>query len=169
MTSRTRIAAVVLLFAAATLSGCAAEDVGPIDYQAGQLSGTDPNFAEAMAECLGDAGWEVEVMADNSIQATLDGSQASAYRVAEEACKSDLNYDESPVLSEEQNKALYRGLLQLSRCLEDEGYDAGDKPSEQAFLDGEVFDPYGHLRDPARVGHIDEATYGALLTKCPRP
>jgi hypothetical protein len=169
-TRKCTIAALALGLAMTTLTGCASVAAKPIDYSAGELSGTDQDFAVAMAACLQESGWEVETRPDNSFGITLQASQESAFEAAETDCSERLGYDEHPeALSDAQLRRLYGGLTSLVRCLGEEGYVTRDLPSEQAFLDGSVFDPYGELRDPTRPNTLSNDEYYALLAKCPRP
>lgn len=165
------VALLTVASAAAFLTACTAgTDAPPINYEPGELSGTDQNFAADMAACLKESGWEVEVGPDNSVNIQLREDQADAYDAANEACSESLGYDEEPEpLTDAQMKRLYQGLLALSGCLSDKGHEVRDIPSEQAFIDGAVFDPYGELRDPARADAISNDQYYELLETCPRP
>lgn len=142
----------------------------PVDYQPGELSGADPKFASNMAECLANSGWDVEVDPDNSYGLTIPPGQEDAYDSAEKDCKTALGYDhEASPLTDAEKKHLFAALTSLADCLEQHGHEVRDRPSEQAFLDDAVFDPYGEIRNPASVGSISEEEYFELLEACPRP
>lgn len=153
------------------LSGCSpAQSSAPIDYAPGELSGTEQDFAAKMAACLKESGWEVEVHPDNSYSIELQEEQSDAYDAADKACSESLGYDEEhEPLSDAQMKRLYEGFVSLAGCLRAEGHEVRDIPSEQAFLDDAVFDPYGELRDPQRSDALSDDEYYALLEICPQP
>ncbi|WP_460946135.1 hypothetical protein [Okibacterium endophyticum] len=153
------------------LTGCSStSSATPIDYEPGELSGQEQDFATDMAACLKESGWEVEVRPDNSYTIQLQEEQSDAYDAAVEACSESLGYEEEPEpLTDAQMKRLYAGLVSLAGCLRDEGHEVRDVPSEQAFLDDAVFDPYGELRDPKRADALSDDDYYDLLQICPRP
>lgn len=158
-----------------TIAACGGESAAPVEYEPGELSGTDPDYATKMADCLKESGWEVEVVPGGSFTIDFAGedqeAQIEAYEAAREACSDDLGYDEPlEELSDSDRKRLYDGLVSLAECLQAEGYEIRDIPSEQAYLDETgVFDPYGELRDPGRVGSLSDEEYSDLLKVCPEP
>lgn len=164
-------AALLAVLGGVLLSGCSpAQSSAPIDYAPGELSGTEQDFATEMAACLKESGWDVEVRPDNSFGITLQEGQEDAYDAANAACAESLGFDEEPEpLTDAQMKRLYEGLVSLAGCLRDEGHEVRDIPSEQAFLDDAVFDPYGELRDPGRSDALSDTEYYDLLQICPRP
>lgn len=164
-------AALLMALGGVLLAGCSpAQNSAPIDYEPGELSGQDQNFATEMAACLKESGWEVEVRPDNSYSIELQEEQADAYDAADKACSESLGYEEEyEPLSDAQMKRLYQGFVSLAGCLRDEGHEVRDIPSEQAFLDDAVFDPYGELRDPSRTDALSDDEYYALLKICPQP
>lgn len=153
------------------LAGCSSgTDSAPITYEPGELSGTEQDFASEMAACLKESGWEVEVRPDNSYGITLQEGQEAAYDAADAACSESLGFDKQPEpLTDAQMKRLYEGLVSLTACLRNEGHEVQDVPSEQAFLDDAMFDPYGELRDPRRSDALSDDEYYALLKTCPQP
>jgi len=153
------------------LSGCSPEQsAAPIDYSPGELSGAEQDFATEMAACLKESGWEVEVRPDNSFGITLQEGQEAAYDAANAACTEGLGFaEELEPLTDAQMKRLYEGLVSLAGCLKSEDHEVQDIPSEQAFLDDAVFDPYGELRDPGRSDALSDDEYYHLLQICPRP
>lgn len=159
------------------LSGCMTRLETPPDqvgsgttFEPGSLTGTDPNFSKKMAACLGDSGWEVTVTPDNSYAYELTDAQANAFHAAEVNCADELGYNDTPpAVSPEQMRRVYSALVALRDCLDTEGYPTAEPPSEQAFLGGALFDPYGELKDPAGSSAIDAATLSTLLEMCPRP
>lgn len=166
-----RITVLLPLFVVALgLSGCGATANVPTDASTpGQLSGSDPDFATNMMTCLGADGWDVDIVAGNNIEATLTSEQQDPYLAAVQACKEDFGYDQAIELDESQLKELYRGLVAMTRCIEDQGYSISEIPSEQTFLESRYFDPYGELRDPTTPYTLDDESYGELLKKCPKP
>jgi len=166
---------VAFLSALFLLTGCSSglDDASPIDYQPGELSGTAnwQNFATDMAACLKESGWEVEVSPRNSFSITItDDSMSAAWEAANVECKQSLGYDQEPEpLTEVQMKRLYQGKLSLVACLANEGYQVQEIPSEQAFLDDAIFDPYGELYYPTNPNKISEDTYAKLIKICPEP
>jgi len=112
----------------------------------------------------------VFAVAGCSSESVAPVEQDAAYRAAVEGCTTELGYDQTPVLTEEQRKRLYRGLLWLVDCLKDRGHAVEQVPSEQSSLDeSAVFDPYGELRDPRRADRLSDETFARLLEVCPIP
>lgn len=166
----TRVA-VALAMTGMLLTGCSSTSSSPpIDYEPGELSGTEQDFATKMAACLKESGWEVEVHPDNSFGITLQEDQEAAYDAAKSACSESLGFADAPEpLTDAQMKRLYAGLVSLAGCLRDQGYEVQNIPSEQAFLDDAVFDPYGEIRDPNRSDAPSDDEYYALIQACPSP
>lgn len=148
------------------LSGCAGEPVVHETYAPFELSGADPEFGEKMASCLNDSGWEVEVSEDGGVTATIPEASNDVYSTAVSECAEQLGFDNPPPMTDEQYGKLYAGLVELSDCLRGEGYTVDDVPSEQAFRDGAVFDPYGEIY---ASGEISGADFAELQAACPQP
>lgn len=159
-----------LIAAAIAIAGCSATPTPKIDYTPGELSGTDQNFAANLAGCMKDAGWDVEVHADNSMSAEYPDEQDDAYTAALDSCKAEFGYDvPPPELTTEQLKTLYQANMALAGCLREQGHQINDIPSEQAFIDGSgVFDPYGELQNPGGSA-LTEDEYAKLIKICPEP
>lgn len=148
------------------LSGCASEPVSEESFAPFELSGSDPEFGENMVACLNESGWDVELADDGGVTATIPETSNDSYSAAVEDCSKSLGYDNPPPMSDEQYGKLYGALVELVDCLSDEGYTVTDVPSEQAFRDGAVFDPYGELY---AAGEIAGADFAELQATCPQP
>ena len=169
---RAILGAAVVIALSCTLAACSENGqegaLQPIDYSPGELSGIDPNYDENMARCLTDAGYDVWIPPDGGVQAKVPEEQLSPLQVAGDACEAELGYANRPAPSVQELKALYRGLLALAGCLGDAGYTISNIPSEQAFIDGAVFDPYGQILIPPENAPSNEE-YASLLDQCPMP
>ncbi|MBW1637822.1 hypothetical protein G3H63_01805 [Microbacterium resistens] len=154
------------LLVAFAVSGCVTEPVVHETHAPFELNGVEPDFGEKLASCLNDSGWEVTVSEDGGVTATIPEASDDIYSAAVSECTEKLGIGNPPPLSDTQARKLYTALVQLSDCLRDEGYTIDNVPSEQAFLDGTVFDPYGEIYGN---GEIAGADFADLHDTCPQP
>jgi hypothetical protein len=168
------VAVGIVIAATFALSACSSTDAAPrlphVSYTSGQLSGEDPNFGKNMQACMKDAGFDVTIESDGSIQTMhVPDAQIDKYDAASHACSAKFGYDKPIVQSAAQKKALYAGLLSLTQCLKDHGYVYDSVPSEQAFQDGAIFDPYSAVAGPSAKNPASYDKYQQLLKVCPYP
>lgn len=148
------------------LAGCGGTPSARESYRPGELSGVDPNFAVNLQSRLADAGWDVDVTSDGGVQISIPEESASAYDAAVADCKAEFGYDKAVELTDAQYGKLHVALVELVRCLSDKGFTVMEVPSEQAFKDGALFDPYGELYDTNQLAAADFET---LQRSCPQP
>ncbi|WP_395641000.1 hypothetical protein [Pseudolysinimonas sp.] len=99
-----------------------------------------PESATVLAGCMVDSGWpDVRATPDNGVESgTIPAGQEEAYDLAMYVCHASYPLDLKYIrpLTEEQKSALYAYLRdELAPCLEAEGFNVSDAPSEQAFLE----------------------------------
>jgi len=162
----TFVAVPVLVAVIVAVAGCAGTP-------AQNAATADPYLAygTSMAECLQAAGWAVTGRPDGGLAADFPEVQGSAYEEDRAACEHSLGYDvPPPELTDDQIRALYAKTLQTADCLEREGYEPGEPPSEQEYIDQTHglggWDPYGAIYYPG--GPVTEQKYFELLAICPR-
>jgi len=128
------------------------------------------DYAKNMSECLAAEGWEVETHPDNSVTSNIPGAQQEAYYADHVSCVEKFGYDIEPSTppTEEESREAYQKNLALRECLKKQGYDLGEPPSEQYYLDNRSkdaeLDPYYTIDAPGK----DRQVYYDLLAICPR-
>lgn len=162
---RTALAA-VLMGLVVVLAGCGGAPSARESYRPGELSGVPPNFGVNMQACLADAGWDVDVTSDGGVQTSIPEESEGVYDAAVADCQAEFGYDKAVELTDAQYGKLHAALIELVRCLSDEGFTVTDVPSKQAFTDGALFDPYGELYDTNQLAAADFET---LQRSCPQP
>lgn len=166
--SRFAVATCIAALAIVSLVSCASAAVpqptaDSIDFQ------VDHEWQGNVAKCMTDAGWLVTAEPDGAVAAQYDQTQATAFRDAMSACRAEFEpaIERRPFTSAELRR-LYLMLHVTADCLIAEGYDPGEAPSEQAFLDTKgAWDPYENVYSPRT--QVTEQEYYDLLGKCPRP
>ncbi|WP_156876656.1 hypothetical protein [Microbacterium luticocti] len=133
------------------------------------MSAIDPDFGKNMKACLQEAGFDVSITEDGDIKSAVPSDQLSVFRKARAKCEAEFGYDKPPEQTTAQKKKLYHALVSLADCLESQGYAIAQRPSEQAFLDGAIFDPYGEVLIPRNSTPPSDDEYKRLLKLCPYP
>jgi hypothetical protein len=114
----------------------------------------------------GGCGLDVDITSDGGVQTNIPEESANVYDAAVADCEAEFGYDKPVALTDEQYGKLYVALTELVRCLGDKGFTVAELPSEQAFRDGALFDPYGELYDTNQLAAKDS---DALQRSCPQP
>ena len=139
------------------------------------LSG-EPSIAQSpydwtrnMSQCLQEKGWDVAVTPDGAIHMDLPQEQGAPYDEDDKTCEEHFGYDVAPVYTDDDVREIYAKVVATAECIAEQGYDPGDPPSEQTFVeqvqsDTGGWDPYSDLY-PHRMG-VEE--YYELIEKCPR-
>lgn len=144
------------------LTGCASTEEAP-------TSEANMEWAANMQSCMNEGGWDIEVRPDGGISANYADDQASAFNAAYAECETKFGYDVAPTYTDDEIKAIYAKVVDTAACITEQGYDPGEPPTEQTFIDqvrGDGgWDPYIDLYVP---GGLTDDEYFALLEECPR-
>lgn len=163
-----RFSVLMLAVGAMTLSACAApeqpaESTAPAD----PIEQYQDDWAAYMISCMKDAGFEVTTDGEGGVGADfIPTEQIDPYNAAEAQCLSTA--PTQPPVDETMARALYQEQIATAECLEKEGVDTGDPPSEDSWVEDiiagdQVWTAYGRVStDPA-------ADIPALLEVCPQP
>lgn len=169
-----RLMASVSVAASLLLAGCANQTPEALQTADSVDLGIHPEFGAIMASCMVDRGWDTVVSGDGGISSTIPEGQDESYDADLAACQEEHGFDAiAPALTEPELRRLYLMELDTADCLRDEGYDPGQPPSEQSFvdaalIDGNAWDPYAEVYTTSN-SQVSEDEYFALLEKCPRP
>lgn len=128
--------------------------------------------APIIADCLVSAGWtDVTATPDSGIDSgTVPTAQAEAYAIAFYVChaKYPLDPKYSVPLDDDQIKLIYAYYRDgLAPCLEAQGFQVPDAPSEQQFLDTYAetggWDVYGNV-----APQVDQEGWYEINAECPQ-
>lgn len=161
------IAGAALTLLTGLLSACSNGDQGEPEQVLPTGQAADPDrYPDLMTECLRDKGWAVEAKPDGAVVATYPAEQDEAYMADNETCKHQYGFDAThPPVTEAELRSMYKDALATVDCLREQGYDPGEVPSEQVFVDRGGWDPYYNVHAP---GKISDEEYYRLLKLCPR-
>lgn len=99
---------------------------------------TSPSSArlELVAQCMRDAGWDVEVTWDGSVKGNYPADQRDRWWATMNDCQDQAKaqYPE-PVADEPGMTAAYEAEIENRDCLVKAGYDIPDPPSLQQYMD----------------------------------
>lgn len=172
-TRNTRIAAVsALSLIALGSAGCASsapevptESPAPITFDVGSR----PDFAKEMISCLSELGWDVTTGTDGGFSADVPNEQFDVYEADRSDCEQTLGYDTPPpTLSDAQIRDVYPHMLWEWKCLDENGFEPENPPTEQAYIDD--YHEYGALWTPYSqyTSTLSDADLNALFDECPR-
>lgn len=168
------VLAAVVGAASLALSGCADAPPQPLATAESVDLGINPEFGSIMASCLVGLGWDAEETGDGGITSDIPEGQEDAYNADLASCQEENGFDKlAPKLTEPELRLVYLMELDTADCIRDEGFDPGNPPSEQSFVDaalvnGNVWDPYEAVYGASNA-QVTEEEYFALLQTCPRP
>lgn len=153
------VAALALLFG--ILAGCASPSTDPAAGTEIQVSDSVAN--DRLFECLSQAGFAVTRGPGGEITFTdPEDDQFSAYQAMLEQCRQQLVADGLlPALDEQLLRQEYRQLAALQACLAANGFETGDFPSEDTYV--ERRDEYPNL-----FALNTEAEWERARTSCPQ-
>ena len=154
------------------LTACSpAQDEGTATIAATPYVAPDREQAELVfIACVEAKGFTAVRLPDGGVQVQSTPEQVDVFRAAMDKCRlvSMGLSGRAPDPTAEQVEMFYAGLIALSVCLEDQGYDISDPPSLEAFVEGGLgsWDPLGevlaiHDLSPSRLDTLNDA--------CPQP
>ncbi len=98
--------------------------------------GNGMTYAENMVACMEPFGWDVAARPDGGVEASYPVEQEEAYSANYDMCEQKFGYDvPPPPLTDSQIRDFYAKVLVTAECLVGQGYDPGEPPSEQEFID----------------------------------
>lgn len=123
--------------------------------------------SNAIAGCLRDKGWEVEVTSSGGwgIEAEFPADQESAYTAAYEECAKETGYDKIE-MTPDLASFNYDNTVRVVECLEEAGFSTPDGPTRQAYVDKVLEDPAAVPWDPYEYVPADDLTDAILA--CPQ-
>lgn len=161
--------AVALLGVALALVGCTSAPQNPNVKALEEGLSLSPASNQAY-ECLKEKGWDVELSWDGGIgasSATIPSAQRELYEEDSEACWGPIN-DRILNMPDDEIADVYQDELKTRECLTDLGYEVGEPPSKQEFIDtfqGLRWSAYGN----ANVDPSDDDTWREANMTCPQP
>ncbi|MBD3941325.1 hypothetical protein IF188_06380 [Microbacterium sp. NEAU-LLC] len=133
--------------------------------------GTVQEYADALVQCMVDAGWEASTDADDPQGpgvirfGTVPAEQQAAWDADNESCQSTLGVLDDAPRTDAELRARYDWLVGLNDCLVAAGYVQEAPPSYESFSD--EFATSGTIAwDP--MGSVGTASVEAALSACPR-
>jgi|GEM_PF-3562392 len=126
--------------------------------------------ASAFLACVEAHGFTAEMQPDGSVLVQSAPEQLEVFREVMDDCRREsLGLTGTvPPPTAEQVEQFYEGLIQLSVCLESQGYDISEPPSLDAFIEGGVgsWDPIGEV---LAVHDLSPSRLNQLNAVCPQP
>jgi hypothetical protein len=119
-----------LIIAATLTPGCSAEESPEPTSHATSAQ----EAADRQSACLRDRGWAVTITADGGISSSVSEEQMDVYRQDIEECGKGLLPDRAK-FTDEQWSEMYAAVIESADCLAEQGYEAPETPSLQAFID----------------------------------
>lgn len=118
------------------LAGCAA----PESESSPSPSHPIGEYAQRVAACLQERGWDAVATFDNSVasgdpKVGIPTDQLSAYQAAEEECATQLGYQEPRIPTSDQIREMYQLDVAARECMLSLGFDIPEMPSEQVYLE----------------------------------
>lgn len=127
------------------LSGCGGQD-GSAPVSEAPAAAAVEEYGPGMQRCLGEAGYEVQVMADGGIRGQVHPDQMSVFDEVHKACETEVSGHLVQEASDDQFRTLYTQRLALKDCLTAEGFTISEPPSVQVFIDsGGQWQPYADV------------------------
>lgn len=132
------------------------------------LGAQQDDIFRAVAECLTEAGWDIEVdQLTDSWEYSGPPEQLEAYRASRDECSRIATQGISfAPLTDDQMLEIFQYETWTAECLRAEGIEVPEIPSEQVFIERYRSDDpwlaYNYL------GQIGESSYRNLLKKCPQ-
>ena len=156
-------------FGALIISGCAAPDAEPApSLTPGQVEGNQRDYesATAVAACLEERGWDVNVTPEGGwgIEVEMDEAQADVYREDFNACLEETGMGDVQ-MDEELANYLYDNHLRVLDCLEGAGYSVEEPPSRAGFVSTLLEDP---SKAPDPFALVPEADRSDAVFACPQ-
>lgn len=142
-------------------TGCAGSGENPPPPEESQVS-EEAARDQARAQCLREKGFDVELLEGGGVGMGLPREQVDAFQAANDECDEALGFQTRP-LGEDELRELYASYMNSAQCLREKGYEIGQAPSLQEFIDGFATSPWTPWLDlPAEqvITAIDE---------CPMP
>lgn len=161
------VGALAVASLALIVSGCAAPtSPSPSESKVPAASGA---WSDNMTDCLEEKGWEVDVLADGGISSQIPDGQEEIYRSDLSTCRAKYGYDVDPVYTDDEARDIYAQVLNVAECLREKGFDPGEAPSEQTFVEQLQtgpggWDPYIDLYPQV----MDTDEYMTVVKDCPR-
>lgn len=174
------LAAVTLAAGGVALAQAATSDAPPASHEivavpeptttpAGAFEGTWEEYAQALAGCLRDGGWDAQVRHDDGLSIEIlnsgDGTE-EALTAAQVACRAETGTKDGSDMSDAELRAQFEGQVAQYQCLVDAGFPATAGPSFELYADEyrrvgwTTWDPMLGLRP---------GDYFSALDACPRP
>jgi len=158
-----------LIASTALLVGCTAPGVEPAPSPSHPIA----EYAERVAACLQERGWDAIATFDNSVtsgdqKTGIPADQLSAYQVAERECVDELGYGEPRTPTTDQIREMYGLDIEARECMIELGFDIPEMPSEQVYL--ETFGTASGWDIGQQVPTFSTPTeYERVWTACPPP
>ncbi len=158
-----------LIASTALVAGCVATDAEPATSPSHPVAA----YAELVAECLQERGWDAVATFDNSVtsgdpKTGIPADQLSAYQAAEQECVDELGYGEPRTPTTDQVHEMYRLDLEARDCMIELGFDIPVMPSEQVYV--ETFGTASGWDIGQQVPAFSSPTeYERVWTACPPP
>ncbi|MEF2976061.1 hypothetical protein [Subtercola sp. YIM 133946] len=165
-----------MVLATVVLAGCAATsapDGRGADPAANQPALSQSPVVDALYRCITARGWQVTLTDDGAIQATSDTIPAEQYQLylADTWACNDRVKAEFPV-DDNQKHLLYRAELAERACLQAQGYQVDEPPSEQQFVDDYDSAPWSAMASSelaALSQTMSDDDWRAINEACPQP
>ena len=133
---------VAICIAMALLVGCSSpptQDAPDPLPQPTQFLGGNTN--PVYVRCMQDAGWLSHEMEEGGVIFGAPAEQESAFKESEDACEASAGMDTSlpaTPLSEEDFRRGYESMVSLRECLDSAGYEVGEPPTLQSYIDSDA-------------------------------
>lgn len=160
---------------AAFLGLCLAGCGSGVDKTAGTTPGAasteaSASWARFTLDCVSDAGFEADIevsLGESYVRARVSEDRASLYQEVATACEEEavaLGLSAAGPPDEDQLRKRYEYLLSASACLTGLGYEPGEPPSVEVFVDsGGTWSPHAVVVATGNRAEIESA-----FQKCPQ-
>ncbi|QDW61379.1 hypothetical protein [Oerskovia sp. KBS0722] len=129
----------------------------------------------SLQSCLDKAGWvDKTVLPDGGVEEPFTVDEYDRFLVDLGKCRVEMGYPAEPstTLSPELLRTIYSRQLDVARCLEHEGHEVSEPPTEDAYVESagdpespNNWSPYDAISSSA----ITEPEFNELYKKCPEP
>ena len=154
-----------LVVGVAVVAGCSTDHGARVDTTVAGAR-LEQDAARRYASCMAERGYAVELDGRGGARFDIPAGQEVEATAADEVCSAQAAALLGPprVPTEEELMDRYAFLLEMKACLEGEGYDVGEPPSRDSFLDaaGANWYPY------AEITPANEAEWIRLNERCPQ-
>lgn len=141
----------------------------PTTTPGGEFEGTWEEYAQALAGCLRDGGWDAQVSHDDGLSIEIldsgDGTEA-ALTDSQELCRARIGTKDGADLSDAELRAQYDGQVAQFECLVEAGFSATAGPSFEFYV--EEYRRAGWTTWDPMLG-VSPGEYFDALDACPRP